>query len=174
MSDYVSIFDPVPWDAVGRTVLQTVVVYWVVLLGLKMVGRRVFADLAPQDLVILMLVAEACDLGLSDEGAGFWGSLATVVTILAMGGVIERIKPLRAALQNKPAVLYEKGEIKQDVLKRFMVEPENLDQTARVYGLDGYRNFDTITLEGDGSITGTVKLELRNVAMRDNKQAGSI
>ena len=77
--DYVTLFQAVPWEPVGVSVVQTVVIYWLVLLGVKLVGRRVFGEMGPQDMVILFLIAESCDLGLTNEEAGFWGSVASVL-----------------------------------------------------------------------------------------------
>ena len=67
------------------SVAQTATVYCFILIGLKIVGRRVFAQRGPQDLVIIVLVAEASDLGLTPDEAGYWGSICSVVTLLMRG-----------------------------------------------------------------------------------------
>lgn len=163
--DYTSIFDPIPWDAVGHSILQTIAIYWLLLLGLKLVGRRVFGEMGPQDLIILLLIAEACDLGLSDEKAGFWGTIASVLTILAMGGLIERLTPLRQLLEERSVTLMKNGRLDRIQMRRNMVQEEDLNHTAREYGLASYRDFELMTLESDGKITGIVRPEKRNPGM---------
>lgn len=154
---YTSILNPIPWQAVGVSVLQTVVIYWLLLLGLKAVGRRVFAEMGPHDLVVLMLIAEACNLGLTVQRAGFWGSVGSVVAILFMGAVIERLPSLRLMIGNRPVVLYQHGALQEDTLRRYLVDESDLEQVARMYGLASYEAFDSLTLESDGSITGVVR-----------------
>ncbi len=107
--EYISIFDPVPWQEVGHTVLQTLTLYWFLLLGIKLVGRRVFGEMGPQDMIVLLLVAEACDLGLTNERAGYWGTVFSVLTILVTGVIVERIAPLRRALEDSAIVVFENG-----------------------------------------------------------------
>lgn len=158
--DYVSIFDSVEWPEIGKTIIQTVTIYWFLLLGLKAIGRRVFAEMGPQDLIILLLIAESCDLGLASEKAGYWGTIASVATILIMGAVIERIPPLRRFLDSNKVLLFEDGKLDRKALRRNLVEEEDLEKTAREYGLASYKDFLALTLEGDGSITGIIKPEL--------------
>ena len=153
---YVSLFDPIPWQAVGNSVLQTFVLYWLVLLGIKKVGRRVFSEMSPQDIVVLMMVAEACNLGLSDDRAGFWGTVASVLTLFATGGLVERIRPLKRLLEEDPITLYEYGQLNKPALKKNLVDENDLQQVAHQYGLQDYTDFTCMTLEGDGSITGVL------------------
>lgn len=153
---YASIFDSVPWADVGIAALQTFTLYWIVLIGLRMVGRRVFAELGPQDLILLLLVAESCDLGLTPEDSGYWGTLASVATLLATVAVVERVPALRKLTENKPVLLYEDNRL-QTNLKKYLIEESELDSVARLYGLSSYTQFQTLVLEDDGTITGVVR-----------------
>jgi uncharacterized membrane protein YcaP (DUF421 family) len=153
---YVSLFDPIPWPAVGNSVVQTFILYWFVLLGIKKVGRRVFSEMSPQDVVVLVMVAEACNLGLSDERAGFWGTIASVLTLFITGGLVERIKPLNKLLEEDPITLFENGQLNKPALKKNLVNENDLQQVAHQYGIAHYSQFTCMTLEGDGSITGVL------------------
>jgi uncharacterized membrane protein YcaP (DUF421 family) len=165
--EYTSIFDAIPWEAVGHTVIQTFTLYWLLLLGLKLVGRRVFGEMGPQDLIILLLIAESCDLGLADEKAGYWGTVASVLTILVVGGIVERVPPIRKFLEDKCVVLFRNGQLDKRLMDKNLVEEEELEKAAREYGLDSYRDFTSLMLEGDGSITGIVKPEARTLHKKD-------
>jgi uncharacterized membrane protein YcaP (DUF421 family) len=153
---YVSIFEPIPWEAVGTSVVQAISIFIVVILGLKMTGRRVFAERGPQDLIILLLVAEACNLGLSDEGAGYWGTFFSIITLFILGGMTERVPWLRTKLEEDPITLYNRGELDQAAMKNNFIDEKDLEETAREYGLPSYRSFSRIVLEGNGTISGVV------------------
>lgn len=160
--DYVSIFDPIPWAAVGHSIVQTLFLYWTLLFGIKVAGRRVFAEMGPQDLVVLLLVAEACDLGLSDETAGFWGTLFSVLTILVTGAVVERIPFLRTNLESEPVELVRGGRLVPRAMASNMVDEHDLAHAARRYGFASFDDFDVMILESDGSITGVVSQGARS------------
>jgi uncharacterized membrane protein YcaP (DUF421 family) len=164
--DYPTILDPIPWSEIRIVIIQSFVLYWSVILGLKLVGRRVFGELAPQDIALLLLIAETCDIGLTPEGSGFWGSLFSLITLLVTVGIVERIKPLRELLSAKPINLVKNGEIQTDILKKLLIEEEDLNQTAREYGVSDFHAFEQMCLESGGHITGILKPEYQHPKIR--------
>ncbi len=158
---YVDIFTAIPLKEVGITILQTITVYWFILLGLKWAGRRLFAEKGPQDLVILLLIAEASNLGITHEDAGYWGAIASVITIILMGSLIERIPPLRDFLDDEKVLLFKDGHLNRPLLKKYLLEERDLEEMAREYGAESYHAFDSIYLEGSGDLTGVLKTFFR-------------
>lgn len=138
---------------IGITVVQTVCLFLLIIVGIKLVGRRVFSQRGPQDLVIIVLVAEACGTGLSHQDAGFWGVVVSVITIFVMGYLCERFTVVRDFMDQKPIVLFKNGTLYSDVLEKHMVDEHDLDEVARQKGKDSYKAFDVMMLEGNGQIT---------------------
>jgi uncharacterized membrane protein YcaP (DUF421 family) len=159
--EYKTMFDAIPWDLVGISMLQSFIIYWIVLFGLKMVGRRVFGELGPQDLIILLLISEASNQGLVHEDAGFWGAIGGALALLITIGLVERIPPLRKKLDDTALTLVEQGRPLTRVMKQNLVEMGDLEKKARDYGMPNYDMFESMMLEGDGSITGVLKPEYR-------------
>ena len=104
--EYIGIIDVPPLRFVLLSVVQTFTLFVAVLLGLKIVGRRVFGEKGPQDLVILVLIAEAASSGLNHQGAGYWGSAASVITVLLLGWLPEKTKVIRQFIEGRPVFLY--------------------------------------------------------------------
>lgn len=155
--EYVSILEVPPLKFVLLSILQTVTLFAAILLGLKLVGRRVFGESGPQDLVILVLIGEACNSGLSHQEAGYWGSVASVISILLLGLLCEKTKFIRLFLEGRPVFLYEGGSLDRNLMKKHMVDEADLEMAAREYGLASYHDFSTMVLEGDGALTGVVQ-----------------
>lgn len=151
--NYADIFTLPSWEPVAFSVLQTAVIFCVIIAGLKIVGRRVFVQKGPQDLVIIVLVAEACDLGLTHEDAGFWGSIASVATLLSLGYLTEKLSFIRHLLNAPPLALYENDRLRKDIMQQNMVDEGDLDEAARQQGASSYKQFSAMMLEGDGRIT---------------------
>ena len=164
--EYVSIFAVPPLKFVLLSILQSVTLFVAVLLGLKFVGRRVFGEKGPQDLVILVLIAEACNSGLSHQEAGYWGSAASVLSILLLGWLCEKTKCIRQFLEGRPVFLYERGTLDRTLMEKHMVDEADLELAAREYGLASYHDFSTIVLEGDGAVTGVVHPRERTTYLR--------
>jgi uncharacterized membrane protein YcaP (DUF421 family) len=150
---YTNIFTFPPWENIGLSVLQTATIFCLVLVGLHIVGRRVFAQRGPQDLILIVLVAEACDLGLVPEDAGYWGTIFSVITLFVLGYLTEKIPFLRHLLNEKPIPLYSEGKLHYGAMKKHMLDVDDLDEVAREEGSLSYKDFDVMMLEGDGKIS---------------------
>lgn len=151
--NYTDIFHFPSWEVLALSIFQTATIFCLILIGLQVVGRRVFAQRGPQDLIIIVLVAEACDLGLTHEDAGYWGTIASVLTLFVLGYMTERIPFLRHILNEKPIMLYEDGKLNRQAMKRHMVDIEDLEEVAREEGYASYKEFDFMMLEGNGQIS---------------------
>lgn len=150
---YADIFSFPEWETIAISILQTATLFFLVLVGLRLIGRRVLGERSPQDLVIIVLVAEACDLGLSHEKAGYWGTFASVLTIFLLGYLTERIALLRRIFHEKPVVLYNDGHLHRNIMRKNMVDEEDLLEVAREAGFSSYKSFKKMTLESDGQIS---------------------
>ena len=151
--DYVDIFHFPPWEYLALSAVQAATIFCLILAGLKIVGRRVFAQRGPQDLIIIVLVAETCDLGLSHEQAGYWGAVCSVLMLFALGYLCERIPLLRHMLDQKPIILYENGELNHKALERHMIDEDDLDEVAREQSHASYKDLAAMMLEGNGRIS---------------------
>jgi uncharacterized membrane protein YcaP (DUF421 family) len=152
--EYSGIFDAPDWEAVAISVLQTATLFCFVMIGLRIVGRRIFAQRDPQDLVVIVLLAEACNLGLTDENAGYWGTVFSMITIFVLGFIVERVPFLRHFMTQKPVLLYQQGALNESAMKKYMLDEGDLNEVARRQGTASYRSFERMILEGDGSISG--------------------
>lgn len=160
--DYIGILTAPSAVALLLSILQTASIFILVLAGLKLVGRRIFGEKSPQDLVLLVLIAESSNLGLTDQRAGYWGTVASVITILFMGWLCERIPPLRRLIEAKSIILFREGRLDRKTLEKHMLDETDLDAVAHEYGLSNYREFSKVILEGDGQITGILPLRVRD------------
>jgi uncharacterized membrane protein YcaP (DUF421 family) len=154
---YADIFTVPDWEPIAVSILQTATIFCLIMIGLQLVGRRVFSQRGPQDLVIIVLVAESCDLGLTHEDAGFWGTIASVLTLFFLGYLTESIPFIRRLLNEKPVILYKDGILQDQAMKKYMVDIEDLEEVAREEGKISYKDFEMMLLEGSGQISAIEK-----------------
>lgn len=146
----------------GKVALQTAVALWFILIGLKLVGRRVFGELAPQDLLLIVLVAEAVSTGLVPQEAGFTGSMVSVTVLMLNVWLMESIPQLRSWLESDAVVLYERRKLNREAMARYHISEGDLEKVARDYGHSRIDDFSKLVLEGDGSITGVLRAKKRD------------
>jgi uncharacterized membrane protein YcaP (DUF421 family) len=152
-SDFVSEILPI----IGKTS----VVYFFILLGLKIVGRRALRGMGPQELILITLLAKVVGDHVVPENAGLMGNLVAGITLFAWISIVDRIPFLKKWVEGIPIVVYQNGTLKRQALNDNMLTEADLERTARDYGFDSIQEFEQITLEKDGRLTGIVKESYR-------------
>lgn len=143
---------PIPWVPVAYSVLQAIACYFLVLLGLKLIGRRVFSDKNPKNLIILLLISRCCEM--THDESGFWGTIFSVATLLILGSMGERLRLVRHFLHEEPIPIYCNGKLDRVAMRQNLVRESDLNEAARSYGRTSYADFEIMVLEQDGEISG--------------------
>jgi uncharacterized membrane protein YcaP (DUF421 family) len=84
--------------------------------------------------------------------------VASVAALLLTVYIVNRVPFLQKNMQSKALTIMENGRFDHDAMKKHQIGDEELQETARKYGVR-IEAFESLTLEGDGSITGIIKRE---------------
>src|SRR5438270_10484277 len=103
-------------------ILRGLVVYTFLILLLRLTGKRQIGQMAPFDLVLLLVlsnaVQNAMNGGDNSVTAGIISSVTLVAVNYAVGFATFKSKKLEALIEGRPQVLVHNGHIFEDVLKR--------------------------------------------------------
>ena len=138
-------------------VIRAAVVYVVIFAFTRVLGRRELSSLQPFDLILLVVIGDLIQSGVTQNDESVTG----VILVLSTIGVLQvftsflgfRFRPLRRVLQGEPVVLVSEGEIIHRNLKRQRIDEDDLAEKAR---LDGIASMDEIrwaVLETNGDVS---------------------
>jgi uncharacterized membrane protein YcaP (DUF421 family) len=138
-------------------VLRTLIVYAAILLGLRLAGKREIGQMAPFDLVVILLIANAVQNAMVGPDTSVTGGLiAAAVLIVANYGVAqarERVPLFRRAVEGTPTLLIHNGEFVRENLRRENVEVDEVMMSLREHGVADVSEVKLAVLETDGSIS---------------------
>lgn len=142
-----------PW---WEFVLRGLLVYTFLLLLLRLSGKRQVGQLAPFDLVLLLVLSNAVqnsmNAGDNSVGAGF----ILVLTLVALNGLLgwltARSKRLEAAIDGTPEILVHNGVAQESVLRRTRISRHELMSAIRQVGLSEIEHVRLAILENNGRI----------------------
>jgi uncharacterized membrane protein YcaP (DUF421 family) len=138
-------------------VLRVIVVYVFVLIGLRMVGKREFGELAPFDLVVLLLIPELVSKALLRDDSSLTSALvgvATLLTLVFLTGMLHyRIPRFGGLIAGVPAVLVRHGSLVVQNLHRERVRPDEILEAMHQVGLYRMDQVQWAILETDGRIS---------------------
>lgn len=140
-----------------ETVIRVGIIYVFIFIGLRIMGKREFSQLAPMELVTLLLVPEIVSQSLVREDFSLTNGLIGVATLFAlvfftstMTHISQRFESLAEA---KPTVLAHHGKLIAEHLNRERVSPEEVYTELRRTGLERIEQVRWAVLESDGKIS---------------------
>ena len=137
--------------------LRTTIIYVVVLIGLRLTGKREVGQMTPFDLVLLLLIANSVQNAMTGPDTSVTGGVMAAVTLLGINAVVSRLawrhKKLRRWVEGTPTLLIHSGKILNEHLAKENVTPDSLRQALREHGVTDVAQVKLAVLEIDGSIS---------------------
>jgi uncharacterized membrane protein YcaP (DUF421 family) len=137
--------------------LRTTVIYTVVLLGMRLSGKREVGQMTPFDLTLLLLLSNAVQNAMTGPDTSVLGGIVAAATLLLLNYVIAELsggnRRFRKLVQGQPSLLVHDGQIIAAHLAREHVSLDELHQSMREHGIAGLSEVALAVLEIDGSIS---------------------
>jgi uncharacterized membrane protein YcaP (DUF421 family) len=143
-------------------VLRAAVVYAVLFLLLRFGGKKHVGDLAPFDLVVLLILSETVQGALIADDNSLVGGLIAAATLIALSHVVGylswRSKQMERFFEGTPRVLVRNGRVLKETLAKEQVTHSELIEALRREGCTSLKKVRFAVLENDGTITVGMRL----------------
>jgi uncharacterized membrane protein YcaP (DUF421 family) len=138
-------------------VLRAVALYAFVIFVIRVIGRRELSSMTPFDLVLLIILGDAIQQGLTQDDYSVTGAVLAVGTIATLQVVTSylsfRFPPMRKVFQGHPIVLVDHGKFVHRNLRRERMTEEEVAEEARQQQIASIDQVDWAILEANGSIS---------------------
>ena len=138
-------------------VLRAIFTFLFVLLLMRLLGRRELSKMEPFDLVILVVIGDLVQQGVTQQDYSVTGAVLAVGTIgvlaVFMSWLSFRFARIRPVLDGRPVVLVEKGSPIAHNLRRERITLDELSAQARLSGIASLENVQWAVLETGGQIS---------------------
>jgi uncharacterized membrane protein YcaP (DUF421 family) len=148
---------PASSHVLGEIVLRTAVIYLVVLLGVRLSGKREVGQMTPFDLTLLLLISNSVQNAMTGPDTSLIGGVAAALTLLLMNYLIAELsgtnRRFRRIIQGQPTLLVHDGNVLTAHLAKEHVSMDELERALREHGVENYHQLALAVLEVDGSIS---------------------
>jgi uncharacterized membrane protein YcaP (DUF421 family) len=138
-------------------VLRAVIIYLLVFAFTRVLGRRELSTMQPFDLVLLIVIGDLIQQGVTQNDLSVTGVLIVVCTIgvlqVGLSYLSYRFRRLRPALQGEPIVLVEKGKVIDRNMRRERLTLDDLAEKARLSQIESIDQVKWAVLETNGDIS---------------------
>ena len=138
-------------------VLRAAVVFVVIWGLMRLVGRRELSTMEPFDLIVLVVIGDLVQQGVTQQDTSVTGAILAVATIalltVAWSWLSYRVRRLRPLLEGRPVVLVENGSPIDANLRRERITLEELAAQARLAQIASLGDVRWAVLETNGEIS---------------------
>ena len=137
--------------------LRAVVVFFFLIFLTRIIGRRELSSLAPFDLILLIILGDTIQQGLTQDDYSLTGAMIAVGTIAVLQVVVSyssfRFPPIRNLTEGHPIVIVQDGKPIEKNLRRERLTIEELLEDARVQQIGSLEEVQWAVLEPSGNIS---------------------
>jgi uncharacterized membrane protein YcaP (DUF421 family) len=138
-------------------VLRTVYVFFLILVVTRAVGRRELSSMEPFDLILLVVIGDLVQQGVTQSDNSITGTTTVIVTMAALvvltAWLSFRFARLRPVLEGKPTLLIADGELLERNLRRERMTVEEVRAEARQQSIGSLEEIRYAVLESNGRIS---------------------
>ena len=156
--------------------VRAIILYLVVLLVTRLMGKREIGQLQPFEFVISLMIANLATIPMSEIGVPMVAGIVPIMGLLTMHLIISLLNlkfiKFRHFICGKPSILVYKGKIDEKALEKERFTVNELEERLREKDIFDLGDVDFVILETNGDISVILKPEKKNVTLEDMNLQG--
>ena len=153
------------------TFFRSILLYILVLIVMRLMGKREIGQLQPFELAISIMIADLASIPMTDIGIPITNGIIPILGLLVMHLIISMINmksiKSREIICGKPRILIFRGKINEQALKKERFTINELEERLRGNNIFNLGDVEYAILETSGQVTVIQKPEKRNTIPED-------
>lgn len=153
------------------TFFRSIVLYIIVLVVMRLMGKREIGQLQPFELAIAIMIADLASIPMTEIGIPISNGIVPILGLLLMHLIISVINlksvKAREIICGKPSILIYRGRIDEKVLRKERFTVNELQERLRASNVVNISDVEYAILETSGQVTVIQKPNKRNTIPED-------
>lgn len=136
---------------------RTLILYFLIMLGLRLMGKRQIGELEPSELVLTMMISDLATVPMQDFGIPLLAGVIPILTLLALSMLLSQLSlynlRFRELTCGTPAVLIRHGELQQKTMQKNRYTLDELLEELRGQGISSVSEVKYAILENSGQLS---------------------
>ena len=151
--------------------IRTAIMYLIVIISIRIMGRRQVGELQPSELVITMLISNLATMPMEDRALPFFSGLIPIIVLVCFevftSYLLKDSPILRKYICGSPQVIIKDGKIDQQVMKKLRFSVDDLIEELRINNIFDFSEVDCAIAETTGQLSVFKKYQFQEVENRD-------
>lgn len=152
-------------------IIRTFIVYFVVIISVRFMGKRQIGELQPAELVITILMSEIASMPLQDGDCALLTSIVGILLLASLEVLFSCLAlksgRFRTLFQGHSVLIIEKGKLKQENMKLIRYSTDDLLQMLRQKDIFNLEDVAYAYVETNGAVSVMLKSDLTTVTAED-------
>ncbi len=152
-------------------VVRTIILYLLIMIGIRLMGKRQIGQLEPSELVLSLLIADLAAVPMQDFRIPLLMGVIPILTLLCLSTILSilTVKSIRfrALLCSRPSVIIQDGAILQSEMIKNRFTVDELMEELRMAGVTDVSSVKYAVLETTGRISVLQRAEERPPSAKD-------
>ncbi len=153
------------------TLVRTVVLYIMVVLALRLMGKRQIGQLQPSELVIAMMLSELASIPVENVETPLLTGVIPIFTLIiaemSFSFLTLKSRKIRKILSGSPTVLIAKGQVLEQEMERLRFNIDDLMEELRSNGYPNILDIEYAIIESNGNLSVIPKSNKRALTPED-------
>lgn len=136
---------------------RTVILYILLMVGLRLLGKRQIADMEPSELVLTLIISDLAVVPMQDYGIPMINGVLPIITLLCLSMLLSffNLKSIRfrALICGTPAVIIQNGVVNQKNMAKNRLTLDELFEQLRSQGFTDLNAVKYAVLETNGQLS---------------------
>ena len=138
-------------------VIRTIILYFLIILGIRLMGKRQIGELEPSELVLSLIIADLAAVPMQDFGIPLLMGIIPILTLLCLSAILSvlTVKSIRfrALLCSRPSVVIQDGKILEGEMRKNRFTLDELMEELREQGIADIQDVKYAVLENSGELS---------------------
>ncbi len=154
-------------------VLRSIIIYCIVLVAVRLMGKRQIGDMQPFELVVTFIIADLACIPMSDVSIPIVFGIIPLLTLVVLHHILSLINRksiiFRKILNGKPIIVIDKQGINYKALKKLNMTLNDLTEGLRASQCFNLQDVAYAIVETNGNISVLLKSSISPISCQDMK-----
>ena len=137
--------------------IRTIILYFLIMLGLRLMGKRQIGELEPSELVLALLISDLAAVPMQDFGIPLLNGVVPILALLSISMMISVLNLKSIRFRNlicgSPTVIIREGHVLQEEMRRTRFTVDELIEDLRQQGVVDLATVEYAILETNGQLS---------------------
>lgn len=154
--------------------IRTIILYLILIVGLRLTGKRQIGELEPIELVLTLLLSDLASVPMQDFGIPLLNGVVPILTLLSLSTLFSyfslRSVRFRALVCGEPAIIIRDGKLLQDVMRHNRLTLDELLEELRGQGISDMDDVKYAILETSGQLSVLLRADRQPITASQLRQ----